>query len=238
MPLVFTTTAQQASNHGVKVCVHGPAGAGKTTLISTAPRPIIFSAEAGTLSIAKHNIAMSEIRTLKDLQDAYAWVMGAPEARNFDTVCLDSITEIANRFLSDEKKGKKDPRQAYGEMADQIAVQLRLFRDIPGKHVYFSAQSGIRELPDGSKIWHPIMPGKNTLEALPFYFDEVFYLGVGETPNTQVIGGPPIVYRYIQTQRSSQYEAKDRSGVLDPMEPPNLSHIFNKIAAATMPPPI
>lgn len=240
MPLVFTTTGLQAANHGVKVCVYGPAGVGKTTLISTAPRPIIFSAEAGTLSIARHNIAMSEVRTLADLMDAYAWLRGSQEAKNFDTVCLDSITEIAGRFLSDLKKDPKikDPRQAYGEMADQIAVQLRLFRDIPGKHVYFSAQAGIRELPDSGRVWHPIMPGKNTLEALPFYFDEVFYLGLGETPNTQVIGGPPIIYRYLQTQRDNQHEAKDRSGALDLMEPPDLTHIFNKIAAATMPLPV
>ena len=38
-----------------------------------------------------------------------------------------------------------------------------------------------------------------------------------------------IEYRYLRTHPDIQSEAKDRSGVLDVLEPPDLTHIFNKI---------
>ena len=41
---------------GVKVLVYGHAGAGKTSLIRTAPNPVILSAEAGLLSLSDLDI--------------------------------------------------------------------------------------------------------------------------------------------------------------------------------------
>lgn len=233
MPLNWTTTAQQAVNHGVKVCVYGLSGAGKTRLIKTAPRPIIASAEAGTLSIAKAAIPMCEITSLAQLIEFYNFVTQSQEMQNFDTVCLDSITEIAERSLSEEKRSTKDPRKAYGEMMDKIAVQLRLFRDLPGKNVYFSAKAALQEQPDGTHMYVPSMPGKKTGEGLPYFFDEFFYLGVAEHDvpgaNGAVVRSK---YRYLLTQRNLQFEAKDRSGALDEIERPDLNYIFTKIRNA------
>jgi len=68
----------------------------------------------------------------------------------------------------------------------------------------------------------PSMPGKQLGPALPYLFDEVFRLYVGQTQQGQK-------YRAIQTDEDMQYTAKDRSGVLDAIEPPDLTHIFNKL---------
>jgi AAA domain len=240
--LNFTTTDKHALHHGVKVCVHGPAGAGKTRLIETCPSPIIGSAESGTLSIAAARIPMCEITSIEDLIDFRRWATGSNESRHFQTISLDSITEIAERLLSAEKKVSKDPRKAYGEMMDKVAVELRLFRDLPGKHVYFSCKSGLREMPDGTHMHFPIMPGNKTAEALPFYFDEFFFLGVSSYADP----GPPakqVTFRFLQTQRTATIEAKDRSGVLSEVEEPHLGKIFEKIRMAyatpapALPPP-
>ena len=51
MAINLKTTATIESS-GVKVLVYGQAGSGKTTLIRTAPAPLILSAEAGLLSLA------------------------------------------------------------------------------------------------------------------------------------------------------------------------------------------
>lgn len=228
MPLIWTTTAQQALDNGIKVCVHGASGIGKTCLCATAPNPVIGSAESGTLSIAGQKIPMAEIKTLVDLQDFYLWCLNDAYRSNFRTVCLDSITEIAERILGIEKITNKDARKAYGEMMDKIATQLRAFRDLPKLNVYFSAKSGLREMPDLTHIHFPIMPGMKTAEALPYYFDEFLYMGLAEYEQQP---GKRVQYRYLQTQRTPLIEAKDRSGALLPQEEPHLGKIFAKIAA-------
>lgn len=60
---------------------------------------------------------------------------------------------------------------------------------------------------------------------LPYFFDEVFRLGVNKDQQGQS-------YRFIQTQPDFQFEAKDRSGALAPIEAPILSAIFAKIMGA------
>lgn len=232
MPLIWTTTGEQADN-GIKVCVHGASGAGKTKLIETAPSPVVGSAEGGTLSIAQAKIPMCNIATLSDLMEFYNWCAGFAYAAGFRTVCLDSITEIAERILGVEKLATKDPRKAYGEMMEKIAYQLRQFRDLPKLHVYFSCKSGLLEQPDASMMHFPIMPGKATAQAMPYYFDEFLYLGVGSYDQPVPGQALPmrVTYRYLQTQRTLTIEAKDRSGALDEKEPPHLGQLFAKIAA-------
>lgn len=239
MALVWTTTSAHAVGHGIKSLVHGLSGAGKTRLITTLPAPVaIGSAESGTLSIAGQALPMVELKTLADLQDFYFWASSSAESRQFQSLALDSVSEIAERILGVEKGLTKDPRKAYGEMQDKVAANLRLFRDLPGKHIYFSAKTQLMEMPDGTHMYFPLMPGKKMSNEVPYYFDEVFYLGVAEFDQQPVKPGGAITkvqYRYLQTRRTPIFEAKDRSGALNEMEEPNLSKIFVKIQQALMP---
>jgi hypothetical protein len=68
----------------------------------------------------------------------------------------------------------------------------------------------------------PSMPGAKLGPKLPFFFDEVFRLGVSKDQQGKE-------FRFLQTQPDLQFEAKDRSGALSLSEPPNLNYIFNKI---------
>lgn len=223
--LAFTTTDAAATLHGVKVLVYGDAGVGKTVLCSTAPTPIILSAEAGLLSLRKFKIPVIQIRNVNDLRDAHQWCWQAKEAAQFQTICLDSISEIAETVLINAKAQVKDPRQAYGELITQMEQVVRLFRDLPGKNVYFSAkQEPTKNELTGVVTYGPAMPGTKLAQKLPYFVDEVFRLAVGKTPQG-------VSYRYMQTQPDLQYQAKDRSGALDQYEPADLTHIFNKIAA-------
>ena len=229
MSLTFTTTGALAVQDGIKIAVHGRSGAGKTRLCATAPRPMLATAERGTLSIAEQNIPCAIINNLAELLDFQRWVRESQHARNFDTICLDSLSEIAEKLLSVEKAQNKDPRKAYGEMQDQVAVMIRLFRDLPEKNVYFSCKSALLTQPDNTVLYSPMMPGQKLGPTIPYFFDEVFYLGIAKTPE-----GVP--YRYLQTSPDETAEAKDRSGTLDKLEPPDLTHIFNKIRKAVSQP--
>lgn len=219
----FTTTRQASARNGVKLLVYSDAGVGKTVLNSTMPSPVILSAEAGLLSLRQFELPVIEIANFGELVDAYQWCARSNEARQFASVSLDSLTEIAEVVLTNEKGAVKDPRQAYGALLDKMTKLIRDFRDLPGKHVYMSAQmEPSKDEYSGVIKYGPSMPGGKLAPKLPYFFDEMFALRIGQQQ-----GGP--TYRFIQTQPDVQYRAKDRSGALDPIEPPHLGHIINKI---------
>lgn len=225
MALKFTTTDHSARTHGVKMLVYGKAGRGKTYLCSTAPNPIIISAEAGLLSLAKFSIPVIEIKTVDDLLECYRWVTESVDAKQFETVCLDSITEIAEVVLANAKKLVKDPRQAYGELIERMNETIKSFRDLPGKHVYMSAkQEYVKDESNGRMAYGPSMPGQKLSQQIPYLFDELFQLDTNKT--SEGVG-----YRYLRTAADFQYDAKDRSGLLAPIEEPNITNIINKILA-------
>lgn len=212
------------AKNGVKMLVYGKAGRGKTTLCATAPNPIVFSAESGLLALSNYQVAYAEIRTIKDLQDAFNWAQSSAEARQFQTLCLDSLSEIAEVVLSNAKGQVKDPRQAYGELIEKMSMTIREFRDLPGYHVYMSAkQEMVKDDATGVALNMPSMPGNKLGQSLPYFFDEVFQLDIGKDPATQQ------TYRYLRTQPDFQNDAKDRSGRLDPIEYPDLGNIIKKI---------
>ena len=221
------SSRQLAIQHGVKCLVYGAAGVGKTRLVATAPAPLLISAEAGLLSLRQHDIPVITITDLQTLHQVYMWILQSSESRQFHTICLDSISEIGEVCLAAAKKQFKDPRQAYGDLIDRMMLLLRNFRDLPNRHVYMSAKmEAYKDDATGSVRFQPSMPGQKVGPAMPYLFDEVFHMGVAKNDEG-------VDYRYLRTQVDFQYDAKDRSGTLDPFEPPDLTHIFNKISGAT-----
>lgn len=208
--------------NGVKVLVYGMAGAGKTTLNVGLPNPVILSAEAGLLSIADSGIPFIEIRSMDDLREAYEWAVGSQEADQFESVSLDSISEIGEVVLNTELKRSKDPRQAYGEMQHQMTDIIRAFRDLPGRHVYFSAKAEKSQDESGRVLYAPAMPGNKVGQALPYFFDEVLALRMERDTEGKV-------QRALMTESDGLWQAKDRSGKLDPWEAPDLGAIIRKI---------
>ena len=215
-------STKSLSTNGVKVLVYGAAGAGKTSLISTLPNPVIFSAEGGLLSLQGTDIFYEEISSMEGLVEAYQWLTGSEEANAFASVALDSISEIAEVVLSAEKKGAKDPRQAYGAMQEQMTDLIRAFRDIPSKHVYFSAKLEKATDEMGRVLYYPSMPGNKVGQQLPYFFDEVLALRVEKDAE-----GKP--QRALMCEPDGLWTAKDRSGRLDPWEAPDLGAIIKKM---------
>lgn len=125
-------STKDVHTNGVKLLVYGQAGAGKTSLIPTLPNPIVLSAEGGLLSIRDANVPYIEVSSMSDIQEAYKWLTESDEAKQFESVALDSISEIGEVVLNYERKQTKDPRQAYGAMAEQVADLIRAFRDLSG----------------------------------------------------------------------------------------------------------
>ncbi len=234
MALTFTTAHAEAKANGVKMLVYGRAGVGKTVLCATAPVPLILSAEAGLLSLSAKNlkrlhgieddIAVVKINSLADLTEVYDRLeKGDKDAdfAGFESVCLDSVSEIGELVLVNALKQVPDPRMAYGELYEKMTRTLKLFRDLPNRHVLFVAKEKANK--DGHTPLHiAAMPGNQVGAGMPYLFDEVFHLDVGKTPEG-------VSYRFLQTNPDVNYDAKDRSGCLDAIEEPNLTKIIAKI---------
>ena len=206
---------------GIKILVYGGAGNGKTTLIRTLPNPFILSAEAGLLALRGTGLPFWEINNMEDMGEAYTYLTTDPEGMKFESIALDSISEIAEVILSAEKKKTTDARQAYGKLQEQIGDLIRAFRDIPGRNVYFSAKMEKLVTDDGI-LFSASLPGNKTAQALPYFFDEVFALRINKNEDGTVD-------RMLQTSPDGIWSAKDRSGCLDTWELPDLGAIIKKI---------
>jgi hypothetical protein len=243
MPLNFTTAQQASQSSGTKCLVYAGSGVGKTVLMATAPAPVMISAEAGALSLRQsnlerlygvgnpsitYNMPMIVIGNVNDLSDAYRWCAESAEAKQFWSVGMDSISEIMEQILNNAKRQVKDPRQAYGELIEKGQSMVRMFRDLPNKNVIISAKmEPMKDEMTGIVKYGPSVPGSKLGPSLPYFFDEVFRMGIGADP-----ADPTKQYRFLQTQPDLQYEAKDRSGALAPVEYPHLGAIFAKILGA------
>ncbi|WII71735.1 ATP-binding protein [Bdellovibrio sp. 22V] len=219
--------------------VFGRSGMGKTMLAATLPQPIIISAESGLLSLSRENIVriygegawgvnydpinVIKIKTMQDLATALTWCKDPNNHQYFQSIMLDSLTELAEVVLKNAKGLVKDPRQAYGALLEEMMDGARQFRDIPNKHVVLVCkEEQFKDELTGSNRMGPMMPGTKLSAQLPYLVDEVFALRMGRAPDGSK-------YRYIQTQPDMQYEAKDRSGRLAEAEFPHMGMIFNKI---------
>ena len=209
--------------NGVKIIVYGESGSGKTRLAATLPKPIILSAESGLLSLADEDIPYIEVKTLEDIQECYKYLTETEEGKQYQSVCLDSVSEIAESILNNEKALAKDARQAYGAMKEDVGSILRDFRDMPGKHVLFIAKLMTEKDSDGIEFRYPSMPSNSSSQGLPYFFDETFALITKSGANGE------IDRRLLTRSGFGNYQAKDRSGALDKLEVADLGAIIKKI---------
>ena len=221
MAIQLMTTKGYASD-SVKILVHGQSGVGKTTLIGTLPNPVVISAEGGLLALADLEIPYLNVTNMTELNEAYEWLLNSKEADQFQSVAIDSISEIAEVVLNTEKKLTKDPRQAYGALQEQMTDLIRAFRDLPKKHVYMSAKTEKATDENGRILYSPSMPGNKLGQMLPYFFDEVLALRVERDADGAT-------HRGLMCDSDGLWTAKDRSGKLSPWEDAELGAIIRKI---------
>ena len=150
----------------------------------------------------------------------------------YKTVFVDSIT-VASRLAFQwaqkqpeaisEKTGKPDTRGAYGLLGREMIRWLTNLQHCPKDIILVGILDSEQ---DDLKRWvhTPQVEGSKTGRELPGIFDQVVTLTTLQTDE-----GKPYRAFVCQQQNNWSYPAKDRSGRLEMIEPPDLGGLIKKI---------
>ncbi len=218
-------------NQGAKILIYGAAGSGKTTACATAPgKVLMISMESGLLSIRdRQNVDAIEVKEAQEIMEIHDALKSGE--LNYDTVCLDSISEMSEILLNYEKAKHKDPRMAYGNVQESVTNVMRAFRDLH-MHVVFVSKMEKQNV-DNIMQYEPKMVGTKLGQSITYFFDEVVALKVIEEQGDE---GTIVKNRWLQTEIGQGYTAKDRSGKLNSFEEPCLTSVINKLGFNTQQP--
>jgi len=212
-----------AANMGVKAVIYGGPGMGKTPLLATAPNPVCMITEPGTLSLrGMDKLPCWEAFDVKRIEEFFDWLFKDNEAKKFDTICIDSVSQMAEIYLKDAKKSNKHGLKAYGDMAENVMKWLEPLYFMQGSQnvVLLSKQMIVES--NGTAAKKPYFPGKELNVSVPHLFDLIMHLDIANVPG---VGQT----KALRCQNSFDVVARDRSGSLNEFEPPDLTAIFNKI---------
>lgn len=209
-----------AQQFGVKALVHGTTGTGKTPVANTAPRPVMLACEPGLLSMRGSGVPTWTAWDVKRIDEFFAWLSSSAETKNFDTVVIDSISQMSQIYLTEAEKKISHGLAAYGDMARKVYKHLSDLFFMKNKHTYLIAKQ--ETLAGDIPYKRPWFPGKELSQSVPFLYDVILHLDYVPFP------GHPEPLRCFLTQGSSVVMARDRSGRLGKYEPPDLAAVFAK----------
>jgi len=225
---------EHAQNFGVKAIIYGAAGTGKTPILNTAPRPVLLATEAGLLSMRGSTIPTYEAYTSQRVDEFFKWFFNSTETKNFDTLGIDSGSQMADIYLNaalagTSKQGnKKHGMAAYGEMATNTMEHLRTLYYTRYKHVYMICKEEIADV-EYQSLRRPYFPGKVLPIDVLHLYDFIIRLAktnvpgvVGETLAFQCVGNMNVL-------------ARNRTGNLNEYEEPHFGRLVEKAMNA---PPI
>jgi hypothetical protein len=246
-----------AEPRGVHILLVGPYGVGKTSqLRKLNPETSLFiDAENGDLGI--HDILVPHARpqTWSAVRDLAVRIAGAnpsfgpneaysqnhfdrvggflPGIENLRTIFFDTITaagQLCFRWASaqpetfSERTGKADLRSAYGLHAREFLLMLRHLQSARRLHIILV---GALEtvVDDYNRVEHRLqIEGQRVPREIPGIVDIVL------TMNSIDFGDGKLIRAFVCTSPNPWgYPAKDRSGRLEQIEPPDLGKLIAKI---------
>lgn len=215
-----------ACQFGVKSLVYGPPGSGKTPLVNTCPRPLLLACEPGLLSMRNSTVPTFQAYDAASIDEFFKWFFNSTETKNFDTICVDSIPQLADTYLQAALTGKSKSGSkmhglaAYGDMATRTMEHLRGLYYTMHKHTYLICKEGWIDETNG-KMRRPYFPGQQLNTDVPHLFDEILHLGIHSVPNAGQI-------KSFQCSATIDTVARDRTGALSEYEKPDFGYIIKK----------
>lgn len=205
----------------LSVVVHGESGTGKSWFADTAPAPrLILDAEGGsrfTPSQPKvywdpmteppplgQETVVVMTRDFPMLARVFEWLNSGQH--DFESVVLDSVTEIQKRCI-DNVTGTEQMRiQDWGTVLREMEILVRRFRDLwmhPVRPIPVQVFITTTKI-DDKGVFRPHVQGQLSL-SLPYFVDVVGYLYTQSDPEA---GG---LKRHLLTDAAPGFIAKDRT---------------------------
>lgn len=211
-----------AGEYGVKMLAYGGPGSGKTPLVQTLPSPVLMACEPGLLSLRNWNGPVWEAYTPAAVDEFMRWLTTSNEAKQFHSVAIDSVSQMADIKLVETQKSNKHGMQAYGEMADWAYPHLEKLYMMRERHVYLTAKQHTPDQGGGIAKQMPYFPGNVLNIKVPYLYDAILHIEAINQPGVQG------EQRVICTQNSITALARDRSGKLAQYEPFDLTALITK----------
>jgi len=227
------------------------------TLSAKLASTLVVDIEAGLIAVSDLQFASVRPQTWNDCRDL-ACVLGGPnpalpanvayceahynevmknpelaQLAGFTTLFVDSLSAAGRLcFTSAEQapevftdRGRKDLRAIYGLHARSMLGWLNQLQHARERTVIFTAvlEKNTDEL--NISTWQPQIEGAKTGRELPAIIDEIVtmtWINFGD-------GKPPARAFVCTNPNQWGYPAKDRSGRLEQIEPPNLGALIEKL---------
>lgn len=216
-----------ASQYGFKSIIYGPPGSGKTPVINTAPRPVMLVTEPGMLSMRGSKVPAWQGFTAEAIDEFFKWLFHSNETKNFDTVAIDSVSQMADVYLQ-AALGKKTSGgnqahglKAYGEMATNTMSHLRSLYFLQHKHTYLVCKQFEGVDSNNILMRKPFFPGQQLPVDVPHMYDAILHFGIHSVPGVGQV-------RSFQCSQSIDTVARDRSGKLAEYEQPDFGLLVRK----------
>lgn len=210
-----------ASKYGAKAVVHGGPGVGKTPIINTARRPCFLAVEPGLASMAGSQVPTWYAPTWPKIKEFFTWWHGSNEVRNFDTLCVDSVSQICEIYLRENPNKHQHGLKLYGDMATTVFDELHKLYYQQEKHMYLICKQSIEKVEGNAGKKRPYFPGDQLNISVPHLFDLILHLDYFAVPGYGTT-------RAFQCHSSFDSVCRDRFGKLAQFEPPNIAALFDK----------
>lgn len=217
MSVVIQST-RDAKAPSLVLCIYSQGGVGKTTLSTTAPKPVIVDAENGSKALGARgiNVPVAHVKSWADVQDAWKLVK---DDNAFQTVIIDPVGAFLDLLIENEKAGGEMSLKKWGSVKDRMKKFIWAVKD-SGKHVVFVAHE--KEEKDDEQVLRRPMLNANLWQELVNLCDVVGHLRVDSAGK-----------RTLRVQPEPKYYAKDRFACLgDLIESPSITSMVAKVHAA------
>jgi hypothetical protein len=243
----------KADDRVLSMLIHGASKAGKSTLTSTAPTPILVIDAEGSWKFIRTagfhgaplrritwdpnqppprhdgtwDVCLVSVSSWNTLRQVYSWL--SQTEHDFVSVVLDSITELQRRLKTNiSGDGMVKGYDGWGQMLVQMDGMIRSMRDLtllpgPVRCVIFVAETR-----EESGKWRPYMQGQISV-SLPYWVDICGYVFASKIADGDGNLTVPICNLFVGSHPN--FESGERvQGVLDDsIVNPNVSSIMDII---------